>query len=452
MRQANELVNRRILMVDDEVALQRVFARIFERCKPKFELDLASQGLGGLDLVKQALKAGEPYAVAFIDVRMAPGIDGVETVERMWKVDPDLQVVLCSGYNDYDFKSLTQRLDRHAQILFLMKPYSPLEIRQLALALADKWQLTRLASDRYETQAQCLGDTEHLLEKTHLQLQEADKMASIGQLAAGLAHEINNPIAFVYSNLSSLRQYIDGFKRILAEHQQLADSCMNQPKLADMAIRLRRHSEELELDYILSDVDGLLTDSLEGAERVREIVADLRDFSLVDSSNLVETDLNQLIDKAVNLACNETKCTAEVIREFAELPLINSYSGRLGQVILNLLVNAAQSIADRGTITLRTGEHGDRVWLEIVDDGCGITPENLERIFDPFFTTKACGGTGLGLHLAGQIVEAHDGTLKATSEVGRGTTFRLTLPIAGPKTRNKDEAAQPSHATSGELS
>ncbi len=274
------------------------------------------------------------------------------------------------------------------------------------------------------------------------QLVQSDKMASIGQLAAGIAHEINNPIGFISSNLNRLHEYAGDIERVVAAYQDLRETC-REGGGADVAARAQeidRIREEIDIDYIMSDLSNLVAESIEGSDRVRQIVANLRDFSHVDSPDVSEEDVAELLDKTINVAWNVLKYKVQVVREYGPTPLLPCYGGKLGQVFLNLLVNAADAIKDRGTITIRTGAGEGVVWIEISDTGRGIAPENLSHVFEPFFTTKEVGeGTGLGLHLAHTIVEAHRGELRVESTVNRGTTFRIELPLAGPPA-GKDEA------------
>lgn len=276
------------------------------------------------------------------------------------------------------------------------------------------------------------------------QLMQAEKMASIGQLAAGIAHEINNPIGFISSNLSSLREYLNGVKQVLEAQRALVDRCLNTDSDDPDAQRARAISQDIDLDFIVADLEDLIGESLEGTQRVRQIVADLRDFSHVDTPNIVLSDLNELLDKTINVVWNEIKYKADIVREYGVVPLLPCYGGQISQVFLNLLVNAAHSLEAHGTITLRTGESHEEgvVWVEIEDTGCGIPHEIRGRIFDPFFTTKDVGtGTGLGLHLSYKIMAGHDGSITLKSEVGQGTTFRLELPLAGPSSDGDEQHA-----------
>lgn len=272
------------------------------------------------------------------------------------------------------------------------------------------------------------------LHTTQAQLVQNEKMASIGQMAAGVAHEINNPIGFIASNLGSLRQYVVDLKRVLAADNTLIDACEVEDERVRAAVTdARTARREVDLDFILEDLENLVDESLGGADRVKKIVADLRDFSHVDSPDVVEVDLNDLIEKTISVASHELKYKVEVVREYGRVPNIPCHGGKVGQIILNMLINSVQAIEDRGTITVRTGVETDAAWFEVEDTGSGIEEEHLSRIFEPFFTTKDVGkGTGLGLHLTHKIVQAHGGQIDVHSTVGEGTRFRVALPLSGP--------------------
>ena len=260
------------------------------------------------------------------------------------------------------------------------------------------------------------------------QLMQSEKLASIGQLAAGVAHEINNPVGYVFSNFGTLEKYLADLFRVLAAYEEAEGLLAGNPAGAKLAA-LRA---EIELDYLKQDVPALMNESREGIKRVRKIVQDLKEFSHVDTKQDWEwTNLHQGIDSTLNIVNNEIKYKAEVVKHYGELPEVQCLPSEINQVFMNLLVNAAHAVdKSRGTITIRTGVQGEQVWVEIEDDGCGIPKENLSRIFDPFFTTKPVGkGTGLGLSLSYGIVQKHGGRLEVDSEPGRGTRFRVTLPV-----------------------
>ncbi len=257
------------------------------------------------------------------------------------------------------------------------------------------------------------------------QLLQSEKMASIGVLAAGVAHEINNPIGFVNSNLRTLQTYANDMLKLLAAYEQMEGSLA-----ADTLQEINRLKAEIDVRYLRDDIDDLLRESLDGLQRVKQIVLDLKDFSHVDATDLQIANLEQGLDSTLNVVWNELKYKADVIKEYGNIPQIECFPSQLNQVFMNLLVNAAHAIEERGRITLRTGVEGDNVWVEVEDTGKGITPEHLGRIFEPFFTTKPVGqGTGLGLSLSYGIVQKHGGRIEVKSEVGKGSVFRVVLPL-----------------------
>uniref|UniRef100_E1TIA1 histidine kinase n=1 Tax=Burkholderia sp. (strain CCGE1003) TaxID=640512 RepID=E1TIA1_BURSG len=275
------------------------------------------------------------------------------------------------------------------------------------------------------------------LAHAHQQLLQSEKLAAIGQLAAGVAHEINNPVGFVLSNLNTLDNYVKTLIRYAADVERMVSEATPALKKDIEAL-----AEQADLEYLVGDAPTLVNESKEGLARVRTIVVDLRDFSRVDSTHVWElADIHRCIESTLNIVHNEVKYCAHLVRDYAEIPLVRCIPSQISQVVLNLVVNAAQAYganheqhgAPRGTITVRTGMDAadpSHVWFEIADAGCGIPPEHLKRIFDPFFTTKPVGqGTGLGLSVTYGIVNAHRGTISVDSTVGKGTTFRVTLPV-----------------------
>ncbi len=268
------------------------------------------------------------------------------------------------------------------------------------------------------------------LQETQAQLLQSEKMASIGQLAAGVAHEINNPIGFVQSNLGTLERYLDDLGRVIAA---LDTAAAQLPAEHPAARAVARAKQESDFDFLQEDLPALVQQSKDGVDRVRKIVADLKDFSRADNSQEWQlADLHRGIESTLNIVTNEIKYRARVSCEFGALPAVECLPSQLNQVFLNLLVNAAQAIPDgrQGSIVVRSGADAERVWVEVEDDGKGIAPEALGRIFDPFYTTKPVGqGTGLGLSLSYGIVQAHGGRIEVRSSPNAGSCFRVVLPI-----------------------
>jgi len=265
------------------------------------------------------------------------------------------------------------------------------------------------------------------LEEAHNQLLQSEKLASIGQLAAGVAHEINNPIGFVNSNLGVLKKYVSNLLQIIdlyesGRHFLAADAVLQG--------RIEQACATADLEFLRNDIETLISESIEGATRVRRIVQDLRDFSRVDSAEWQSADLHAGLESTLNVVWNEIKFKADVVREFGTLPPVECRLSQVNQVFMNLLVNAAQAIPEHGTITLRSGCVGDKAWISISDTGQGVPQELMTRIFDPFFTTKPVGkGTGLGLSVSYGIIAKHGGHIDVQSEPGQGATFTVWLPV-----------------------
>jgi PAS domain S-box-containing protein len=312
--------------------------------------------------------------------------------------------------------------------------YDAFDIESVQLIGNDLWRIVRRARVENEMKAQLERFTalNAKLTQAQGQLLQSEKMASIGQLAAGVAHELNNPIGFIQSNIGTLQEYVGDLIELL----DFADDAIERLGDAATCDALRQLKETKDLGFLREDIIQLLAESKDGTDRVRRIVQNLKDFSHVSEEEWSWADLQKGIESTLNLVWNEIKYKAEVDKQFGDLPEVYCMPSQLNQVFMNLLVNAAQAIESKGKITIRSGfEEGTRhqearVWIEIEDTGKGIPPENLTRIFDPFFTTKPVGkGTGLGLSLAWSIVEKHKGMIKVSSEVGKGTTFLIVLPV-----------------------
>jgi signal transduction histidine kinase len=250
-------------------------------------------------------------------------------------------------------------------------------------------------------------------------------------LAAGVAHEINNPIGYVNSNLGTLRQYFSICEKIISKYESLVASASFSPIADQDSPDLLK--KKLNYAFVKEDIYATLHESQEGIVRVKNIVDDLKNFSRSDNTNLfVRSDLHKAILSTLNIVNNEVKYRADVDIQFGDIPEVECLPSQLNQVFLNLIVNAAQAQpqGQRGKIVISTGTVNDKVWIEVSDNGAGIAKENLNKIFEPFFTTKALGsGTGLGLAVSYGIVQRHGGTLTVSSTLGVGTRFRIEIPI-----------------------
>ncbi|HYD79401.1 MAG TPA: response regulator [Paucimonas sp.] len=423
-----------IMIVDDTPANVGVLGWYFE--ENGFRVVVAQDGEEALERAHFV----RPDLI-LLDVMM-PGIDGFETCRRL-KMMPevkDIPVIFMTALSDTNekisgFKSGgVDYVTKPCQIEeVLARVNTHLSLRAMQRKLEEQNRQLREESRERQRAEQSLNSsyaelktTHDELEKLHQQLLQSEKMASIGQLAAGVAHEINNPIAFVNSNLGTLKEYVDDLWQLIDAYEALADRLADRAELFETVRGVR---EKLDIGYLRQDLQNLMTESLDGVSRVRRIVQDLKDFSHVGEAERQTFDLHAGIDSTLNIVWHELKQRAEVKKEYGDLPLVHGVPAQLNQVFMNLLINAAQAMDRFGAITIRTGAEDGWVWVEIADTGAGIQAEHLPHLFEPFFTTKPVGkGTGLGLSLSYGIVSQHGGRIEVDSEVGKGTVFRVWLP------------------------
>jgi PAS domain S-box-containing protein len=594
--------NTRLLIIDDNRAIHDDFRKIlipdgtssneYEKataaffgeassngfaCTNSFQLDSAYQGEGGLGLVREALKQGRPYAVAFVDVRMPPGWDGVETTGRIWEADPDLQVVICTAYSDCSWEEMQEKLGASDRLVILKKPFDNVEVVQLANSLSRKWhllqeskgkmagletiiqartaqivqeqekfkvifenspdgifqtseegrfltanpamasicgyaspeelisQLTDMQNQLYvdpnrriefkkvmrekgvvrnfDLEIKCKDGSRKWISLTacrvakpdgsllhyqgfvgditaqkeaqkdrnliEVQLRQAQKLESVGQLAAGIAHEINTPIQYIGDNIHFIEESFNALAGLLQDYKKLAAAVQSNTVTPEVLSAVESSIQKIDLDYISKEIPLAVEQSLQGVSHVSRIVNAMKEFSHPGSREKVALDLNHAIEMTITVARNEWKYVAEMATDFApDLPPILCLPGEFNQVILNLIINAAHAIGDvvrqaegsKGTIRISTRLEGAWVEIKISDTGTGIPEEIRHRIFDPFFTTKGVGkGTGQGLAIARSvIVDKHGGSLTFESEVGRGTTFIIRLPVTDSAAAGKE--------------
>ena len=423
---AADILAAQILIVDD----QRSNVQLLESMLRSFGYHAVSTATNPLEVC--ARHAEHNFDLILLDLNM-PGLDGLELLERLLAMEPDgkLAVAVITPHPDHKLSALQAGARDFISKPFeklevLTRIHNMLEVRLLQKALQDdnadlerKVRRREAVLLRRTTQLSTLNER---ISDVEQQLVQADKLASIGLLAAGVAHEINNPIAYVSSNFAKLEQYIAVL--MPDPHQQ---SSLNQVPSPE------------RLEMIRTDMPDLLSEINEGITRIRKIVRSLQDFARTEQADdWQHVSLQPGIDATLHMVSNELKYKAEIVSEFAELPEIDCLPSQINQVLLNLLINAAHAMGEeRGTITLRTGFDAREVWLQVSDTGCGIEPKLLALIFDPFFTTKPIGqGTGLGLSISYGIVQAHQGTLSVASVLGAGTTFTLRLPILRQSTKD----------------
>ncbi len=293
---------------------------------------------------------------------------------------------------------------------------------------AELSKLNKLLQESHQKLEKAYND----LKSAQSQILQQEKMASIGQLAAGVAHEINNPTGYILSNLNSLEKYSIRYSEYVSFLNETVAELKDCGEEASSVIldKIEQKRKALKIDYVLEDTKQLIHETIDGAEKIRRIVQDLKSFSHVDDAECRPYNINEGLESTINIAWNELKYKATVKREYGDIPLVRCNLGQLNQVFINLLVNAAQAIEKQGEITVKTWHAGDYVYVSVADTGSGIPEEKIGRIFEPFFTTKEVGkGTGLGLSIAYDIVKKHTGEIEVASEVDKGTTFTIKIPV-----------------------
>ncbi len=460
--------NNRILIIDDDPGVRETYQKVLspnpttdilaksvslfgepERhsgpaAQTGYELTVAANGIEGVKAAEMAIDGQHSFAAAFVDMQM-PGIDGAETSKQLWDIDPDIKIIIVTAYSEYRPDDII-RIAGRDDLFYLRKPFNSEEIRQFARALTNQWNLERereSLSEKLRKANEKLEDMNtHLHQKVQeqtAQLIQSEKMASIGILAAGVAHEINNQIAFINGNLSVIKKYSTRVHDLLLKYDSLEQALhqeMTEPILS-LLEDIRTCKDTQKIDFILNDMVELAEESLEGAQRIRAIVKDLQTFSRIDDAEFEYIDLHEILEATLGIIRNELKYKANILKEYGPLPEVKCFPRRISQVFMNILMNAAQAIEHKGTIRIvtrhvREGRRAsdEKVEIRISDSGCGIPEEGMLKIFDPFLTTKPVGeGTGLGLSVTYDIIDAHGGSIKVESEEGAGTTFTITLPL-----------------------
>ncbi len=305
------------------------------------------------------------------------------------------------------------------------------------IILQDITELIQLTKE-LESSMSMLEQRNHQLQKAYSDLKAAqsqilqqEKMASIGQLAAGVAHEINNPTGFVMSNLNTLSKYIGRIKEFVSfQTEMLLSLSKDFNNSSEYLNRLNEKRKATKYDYVVSDIDNLISESIEGTERIKKIVQDLKSFSRVDEAEYKQADINAGIESTMNIIWNEMKYKAKIIKEYGDIPRTKCNPGQLNQVFMNILINAAQAIDKQGKIYIKTWHEDGSIYMSVSDTGCGIEEDKINKIFEPFFTTKEVGqGTGLGLSIAYDIIRKHNGDIWVDSKPGAGTTFTIKIPV-----------------------
>ena len=302
------------------------------------------------------------------------------------------------------------------------------QLIELNQTLEEKVERRTAQINRQVAELQAANDK---IADTQAKLIQSEKLASVGQLAAGVAHEINNPIGFVRSNLTTLTEYVETYQTLLKTYQSLTS--LSEDERSGHITEIRKIEDREDIEFINEDITELLKDSVDGTARVRDIVQGLRDFSHTGGQSRTRCDLNRCIESTLKIVKNglQNKCIIET--SLQPVPEVMANTGEINQILMNLMVNAGQAVGDNGLITVKTAMHKNTVQIDIQDNGSGIDPSHLDKLFDPFFTTKPVGeGTGLGLAISYGIIQDHDGEIEVNSELGVGTTFTIRLPVGTP--------------------
>ena len=557
---------------------------------PIFEVDSAFGGEQGLALVQKALADQRPYTMAFVDMRMKTGWDGIETIGHIWKECSDLQIVICTAHADFTWHDIIQRFGHTDRLLVLKKPFDVMDLRQLAYALAEKWNLFNQAKSNLERLQKLVAERTAKLQETNdslqreiaqhkqaqedlrkqrdyideiikrtpamvvgiapsglttfvnpaickhtgyapeeiigqdwwrlfypgreyrqvepllrqlpngpvrdhemvlttkagdkrtvnwnffnkcdntgqpvelmgfgndvtdqklaeqerrmmeIQLRHAQKIESIGHLAAGIAHEVNTPNQYIGDNIRFLKKSFHHFEKLLRQHEQLLRAIKDNAPTPDLVAEIDETSRSCDLNFLIEETPRAIEQSLEGVNSVTRIVRAMRDFSHPGTGEKIPTDLNEAVETTLVVSANEWKYVANMVKDLQpDLPQVPCLPGELNQVVLNLVVNAAHAIAGvvgdgshgKGTITVSTRRCGDWAEINVRDTGTGIPEPIRDKVFDPFFTTRPVGkGTGQGLAIARSvIVSRHGGTITFQTQMGVGTVFTVRLPINPP--------------------
>ncbi len=411
-----DAASHRLLIVDDEEAIRALFVSCLSG---RYVCDEAAS-------VEEALQrlAEREFALVITDMIM-PGLSGIELLRKIMSGYPDTAVIVASGID-----RAQRALDavRLGAFDYLLKPCD-LDVLELCVERALERRTLLLNARHYKQDLEArnveLARRKAELERLQAQIIHSEKMASLGQLAAGIAHELNNPVGFIYGNMDILEECAAGVTRLLDYY---ADAPL-PPAVSAHAATL---TKKFDITATLKDWSAIIADCRDGAERIRDIVQNLRTFSRLDEAEFKSIDLHESIDSTLRLLSRYYGAdNITLTRDYGDVPLVAAYGGQLNQVWMNLLANAAQAVGKfGGEVCITTRVEGERVVVCIKDTGCGIPPEHLTRIFDPFFTTKPIGdGTGLGLSISFGIVERHHGSINVESRPDQGTVFTVTLPI-----------------------
>ena len=385
-----------ILVVDDE---RDVLEALYDTFVEKYNVFMANSAQEALEILKN-----NHVDLIMSDQRM-PDTTGVELLAEVEEKYPHLGKIPLTGYSD--LPAVVDAINKGSVDKYLSKPWNDTEITHVVLEVMNT-RLKRAMDER------------KMLES---QLVQSAKMASLGELVAGIAHELNNPLGFIYANLGNLKKFYAKILGLLETYEGLELS-------EEDRAGIKQKQEEINYEYLKTRIEQMIDRSAVGADRMKKIIMDLKSFSRLDSAEFAESDINEAIEITLGIMTNEYKNRVEITRKFGDLPLVECYIAKLNQVFMNLIVNACHAIEGEGEIIIETAIENDMVRIEVSDNGKGIPEDVADKIFDPFFTTKPVGvGTGLGLSVSHGIIKQHKGEISVKSKVGEGSTFTIIFPM-----------------------
>ncbi|MGK0288790.1 MAG: signal transduction histidine kinase [bacterium] len=452
---SNDCDKKRILVVDDTESIHEAFTKILSSVEHKyaedldqlaselwdeprpnhqnklnlnFQLDHASQGKDALEMVRVAHEAGQPYSVIFMDIRMPPGWDGIKTIAKIWEEFSDVEVVICTAYSDFSLEEVIERLGRSDQLMFMKKPFDHTAVIQMALSLSQKWDLARKnrkhveeleaavteRTEALEYKNQELEQTLKNLQNAQTQLVESEKMAALGNLVAGIAHEVNTPIGIGVTAVTNLKK----------QSAQISDKYKSQ--------KMKRSDLETFLDVCVDHCDSIYTNLY----RASGLIASFKQVAVDQTSEERRSfNLKEYLHEIILSLQPQIRKTNHILDvEGGNQIVIDSYPGSFSQIVTNFVVNSLTHGFENGAsgrMLLKFEVEEQYLFLTYSDNGVGIGEGNLKKIFDPFFTTKrGAGGTGLGMHIVYNIVtQKLNGSVSCESEINNGTKFHVKIPV-----------------------
>ena len=438
------MADQRILIVEDEEIVAEDISDMLEQLGYHV-IAVTDSGEEALEKIAESMPD-----LVLMDIHLKRGMDGVEASDQIRR-HFDIPVVYVTGAAD---EKTLQRAKVTAPLGFVVKPFQKrdlhssievaLHIHGLGKKLRESEARLRIDIEKRKRAEEALNNAHDELTSVHKrlrrdyarlrraiderkrvesQLVQKAKMASLGELVAGIAHELNNPLGFIYANLGNMKKFSKKILDLVESYDHL-----DLPEKTREAVENKK--EEINFDYLKKRMPEMIERSGVGADRMKKILLDLKSFSRLDAADFAEADINAAIETTLNIMHNEYKNRITMKKEFGDLPLVECYIAKLNQLFMNLLINACHAIEGKGEIRIKTETQNGSVHIEISDTGGGISEDIREKIFDPFFTTKPVGkGTGLGLSISHGIVKQHKGEIEVKSCPGKGTTFTIKIPM-----------------------